>query len=76
MPVEYVLYSYFCAGSGGVGDTILATSYMLCGEDVVCWDGGERVVTASHGMGLRSLGSERRALCTVQNQCRGCAAAS
>ena len=45
VPVEYVLYSYFCAGSGGVGDTILATSYMLCGEDVVCWDGGERVVT-------------------------------
>ena len=43
--VEYVLYNYFCAGSGGVGDTILATSYMLCGEDVVCWDKGERVVT-------------------------------
>jgi saccharopine dehydrogenase-like NADP-dependent oxidoreductase len=43
--VEYVLYNYFCAGSGGVGDTILATSYMLCGEDVVCWDKGEKVVT-------------------------------
>ena len=43
--VEYVLYNYFCSGSGGVGDTILATSYMLCGEDVVCWDKGERVVT-------------------------------
>jgi hypothetical protein len=37
--VEYVLYNYFCAGSGGVGTTILATSYMLCGEEVVCWDG-------------------------------------
>ena len=43
--VEYVLYSYFCAGSGGVGDTILATSYMLCGEDVVCWEDGKQVVT-------------------------------
>ena len=42
---EDVLYNYFCAGSGGVGDTILATSYMLCGEDVVCWDKGEKVVT-------------------------------
>jgi len=37
--VEYVLFSYFCAGSGGVGDTILASSYMLCGEQVVYWDG-------------------------------------
>tara|TARA_B110000977_G_scaffold130957_1_gene166908 strand:- start:37638 stop:39086 length:1449 start_codon:yes stop_codon:yes gene_type:complete len=43
--VEYVLYSYFCAGSGGVGDTILATSYMLCGEDVECWEDGKKVIT-------------------------------
>ena len=43
--VEYVLYSYFCAGSGGVGDTILATSYMLCGEDVESWENG-KVVTS------------------------------
>jgi saccharopine dehydrogenase-like NADP-dependent oxidoreductase len=41
--VEYVLYSYFCAGSGGVGDTILATSYMLCGEDVESWENGKVV---------------------------------
>ena len=43
--VEYVLYSYFCAGSGGVGDTILATSYMLCGEDVESWENGARVAS-------------------------------
>ena len=43
--VEYVLYSYFCSGSGGVGDTILATSYMLCGEPVECWENDARVVT-------------------------------
>jgi saccharopine dehydrogenase-like NADP-dependent oxidoreductase len=43
--VEYVLYNYFTAGSGGVGTTILATSYLLCGEDVVCWEDGKRVVT-------------------------------
>jgi len=43
--VEYVLYSYFCAGSGGVGDTILATSYMLCGEDAESWENGARVTS-------------------------------
>jgi len=43
--VEYVLYNYFTAGSGGVGTTILATSYLLCGEEVVCWEDGQRVVT-------------------------------
>lgn len=43
--VEYVLYSYFCAGSGGVGDTILATSYMLCGEDVESWENGKLVTS-------------------------------
>jgi short subunit dehydrogenase-like uncharacterized protein len=43
--VEYVLYSYFCAGSGGVGDTILATSYMLCGEDVESWENGAPVTS-------------------------------
>jgi saccharopine dehydrogenase-like NADP-dependent oxidoreductase len=42
--VEYVLYNYFTAGSGGVGTTILATSYWLCGEDVVCWEDGQRIV--------------------------------
>jgi len=41
--VEYVLFSYFCAGSGGVGDTILASSYMLCGEEVVYWDAGKEM---------------------------------
>jgi len=41
--VEYVLYNYFTAGSGGVGTTILATSYLLCGEEVVCWEDGKRI---------------------------------
>jgi len=41
--VEYVLYNYFTAGSGGVGTTILATSFLLCGEDVVFWENGKRV---------------------------------
>ena len=40
-----MLYSYFCAGSGGVGDTILATSYMLCGEDVESWENGAPVTS-------------------------------
>ena len=42
--VEYVLYNYFTAGSGGVGTTILATSFLLCGEDVVIWEDGKRVI--------------------------------
>lgn len=29
---ERVRFSYYTAGSGGVGATILATSFLLCGE--------------------------------------------
>lgn len=32
-----VLYSYFTAGSGGAGPTILETSFLLAGEDVVAY---------------------------------------
>ena len=41
--IEYVLYNYFTAGSGGVGTTILATSFLLCGEDVILYENGEKV---------------------------------
>ncbi|EIE27591.1 saccharopine dehydrogenase-like protein [Coccomyxa subellipsoidea C-169] len=45
-PVEprRVLYSYYTAGSGGVGPTILETSLLLAGEPVVVYANGEKLV--------------------------------
>lgn len=34
---QRVLYSYYTAGSGGAGPTILNTSFLLAGEDVVAY---------------------------------------
>ena len=39
-----VRYSYYTAGSGGVGATILETSFLLAGTDVVVYRNGEKVV--------------------------------
>ena len=36
-------YSYFTAGSGGVGPTILETSMLLAGEEVVAYRDGQKV---------------------------------
>lgn len=46
-PIEptRVRYSYYTAGSGGVGPTILETSFLLAGTDVVVYKDGERVHT-------------------------------
>lgn len=38
-----LLYSYFTAGSGGAGPTILETSLLLAGEEVVAFKDGQRV---------------------------------
>ena len=38
-----VLYSYFTAGSGGAGPTILNTTFLLAGEDVVAYKDGNAV---------------------------------
>ncbi len=38
-----VTYSYFTAGSGGAGSTILATSILLCGEEAVVFRDGVEV---------------------------------
>ena len=43
--IEYLLYNYFTAGSGGVGSTILATSFLLCGEEVTIYENGKEVRT-------------------------------
>ena len=40
-----VRYSYYTAGSGGVGPTILETSFLLAGTDVVVYRDGNRVST-------------------------------
>ena len=44
-PVEpkRVLYSYYTAGSGGVGPTILETSLLLAGTPVIVYVNGEKV---------------------------------
>ncbi|KAL5716977.1 hypothetical protein ACHQM5_010074 [Ranunculus cassubicifolius] len=36
-------FSYYTAGTGGVGPTILATSFLLLGEEVVAYSKGEEV---------------------------------
>ena len=38
-----VRYTYYTAGSGGVGPTILETSFLLAGTDVVVYSDGEKV---------------------------------
>lgn len=49
-PVEprRVLYSYYTAGSGGVGPTILETSILLAGEPVTVYANGEKVSMRRH----------------------------
>lgn len=39
-----VLYSYFTAGTGGAGPTIMETTLLLAGEDVVAFKDGQRMV--------------------------------
>ncbi|KAL4318197.1 hypothetical protein GQ457_18G012520 [Hibiscus cannabinus] len=38
---ERLRFSYYTAGSGGAGPTILATSFLLLGEEVVAYNKGE-----------------------------------
>lgn len=38
-----VRYTYYTAGSGGVGQTILETSFLLAGTDVVVYSEGKKV---------------------------------
>ncbi|KAI8469515.1 MAG: saccharopine dehydrogenase-like protein [Monoraphidium minutum] len=38
---ELLRYSYYTAGSGGAGPTILETSFLLAGEDCTVYKGGE-----------------------------------
>ncbi|KAJ0976134.1 hypothetical protein J5N97_018099 [Dioscorea zingiberensis] len=40
---ERLRFSYYTAGSGGAGPTILATSFLLLGEDVIAYNKGEKI---------------------------------
>jgi hypothetical protein len=42
-----VRYSYYTAGSGGVGPTIMETSMLLAGEDVTVYADGKQVPASS-----------------------------
>lgn len=41
--LEKLRFYYYTAGSGGAGPTILATSFLLLGEEVVAYNKGEKV---------------------------------
>lgn len=41
---DFLRYSYFTAGSGGAGPTILATSFLLLGEEVLVYRRGEKLL--------------------------------
>ena len=54
-----VRYSYYTAGSGGVGPTILETSFLLAGTDVVVYRNGEKVTRSCAKLpALKSLRSD------------------
>eukprot|EP00898_Chlorokybus_atmophyticus_P000022 jgi/Chlat1/101/Chrsp1S03205 len=58
-------YSYYTAGSGGAGPTLLATTFLLCGEQVITYENGEvvwrkptsdeRIVDFGAGLGMKSV---------------------
>ncbi|XLR13810.1 hypothetical protein S83_041748 [Arachis hypogaea] len=40
---ERLRFSYYTAGTGGAGPTILATSFLLLGEEVIAYSKGEKI---------------------------------
>ncbi|AAF87886.1 Hypothetical protein [Arabidopsis thaliana] len=58
---EKLRFSYYTAGTGGAGPTILATSFLLLGEEVTAYKQGEKVklrpysgmITVDFGKGIR-----------------------
>ncbi|PHU03203.1 hypothetical protein BC332_28454 [Capsicum chinense] len=49
--LERLRFYYYTAGTGGAGPTILATSFLLLGEDVVAYNKGEKIkLTPYSGM--------------------------
>lgn len=62
---DFLRFSYFTAGSGGAGPTILSTSFLLLGEEVLAYRRGEKLqlkpysgcldVDFGKGVGRRSV---------------------
>eukprot|EP00190_Bangiopsis_sp_CCMP1999_P003800 CAMPEP_0198733762 /NCGR_PEP_ID=MMETSP1475-20131203/48025_1 /TAXON_ID= ORGANISM="Unidentified sp., Strain CCMP1999" /NCGR_SAMPLE_ID=MMETSP1475 /ASSEMBLY_ACC=CAM_ASM_001111 /LENGTH=404 /DNA_ID=CAMNT_0044497111 /DNA_START=1277 /DNA_END=2491 /DNA_ORIENTATION=+ len=52
--LEEITFSYFTAGTGGAGPTILSTTFLLCAEDVVTFENGQ-AVTRKPASGIRSV---------------------
>lgn len=40
MVYDHLRFNYYTAGTGGAGPTILATSFLLLGEEVVAYNKG------------------------------------
>ncbi|CAH9072365.1 unnamed protein product [Cuscuta europaea] len=51
---EKLRFSYYTAGSGGAGPTILATSFLLLGEEVVAYNKGTEIKLKPYS-GMRSI---------------------
>ena len=49
MEPQRLRFSYYTAGSGGVGPTIMATSMLLAGEPVVAFKDGKKVRSPAFG---------------------------
>ncbi|KAG1365475.1 hypothetical protein COCNU_12G004750 [Cocos nucifera] len=49
---ERLRFYYYTGGSGGAGPTILATSFLLLGEDVVAYNKGEKIKLKPYSGGL------------------------
>ncbi|KAI4386236.1 hypothetical protein MLD38_004184 [Melastoma candidum] len=49
---EKLRFYYYTAGTGGAGPTILATSFLLLGEDVVAYNKGEKIKLQPYSAGL------------------------
>lgn len=52
--LERLRFSYYTAGTGGAGPTILATSFLLLGEEAVAYSKGERVKLKPYS-GMRNI---------------------
>ncbi|XP_058226885.1 uncharacterized protein LOC131335326 isoform X4 [Rhododendron vialii] len=51
---ERLRFSYYTAGTGGAGPTILATSFLLLGEEVVAYSKGEKIKVKPYS-GMRNI---------------------
>ena len=78
---QRLMYFYYTAGTGGVGPTILDTTFLLAGEPVRAYDNGRAVTmppvsgrrVADYGKGLGKKGVHRHSFATPQEALVVCA---